>query len=93
MATAGMLKNPTMLIIVILLLGMILTPIGLLFFGVALIGGSILGLLIGLFIPAILVFIAFLAMFGVVPGVKPPWSFVVAMVLFVVAYALWAGWF
>jgi hypothetical protein len=91
-ALAGLLKSPMGLIFIILLIGLILTPIGLLLIGVTIISGTIIALLIGLFIPAILVVVAFLVLFGVIPGLKVPWNLITGVALLVFAYVMWAGW-
>ena len=91
-ALAGLLKSPMGLIFLVIVIGLILTPIGLLLIGVTIISGAIVALLIGLFIPAILVVVAFLVFFGVIPGVKVPWNLIVGVALLVFAYVMWAGW-
>ncbi|MDD3092130.1 MAG: hypothetical protein PHG80_10940 [Methanoregulaceae archaeon] len=85
-------KNPFLLVLVIVgifaLGGFILALLG-----VLIISGVIVGLLIGLLIPAILVVVAFLVMFGVIPGLKMPWNLGVGVLLLLLSYAIWSGWF
>ena len=90
-ALASLLKSPMGLIFLVIVIGLILTPLGLLLIGVTIISGAIVALLIGLFIPAILVLVGFLILFGVVPGIKPPWN-LLGSLCFVSAYVMWAGW-
>lgn len=78
-------------LIIIAIIAAIVTPIGLAFFGVAIVAGSIIGVLFFYFMPAILIClgIGMLLNFVPLPGVN--YRIIGALACFVGAWALWNG--
>ncbi|MDW5563216.1 MAG: hypothetical protein SA339_08315 [Methanomassiliicoccus sp.] len=91
MSSAMSLLGSSKLLIVLLVLGAIFSWVGLAFFGVAILSAAIIGALIGIFIPAILILVAFLVLIGIVP--TPGWQMrmIISIGLIIVAWIISKG--
>jgi hypothetical protein len=80
-----------MYLLIIGVLALVLTPIGLAFFGVAILSTAIIAVLIGFFLPVIFLALALAILAGVIP--MPGFKYRIAgtVICFAAAWALWNG--
>jgi hypothetical protein len=73
-----------------LIIAAIITPIGAVVFGVTILSGSIVGVLIVYFIPAVLVLAGVLVLVGIVPTGPPMYRIIIFVALLLAAWAFWS---
>ena len=78
-------------LLIIGVLALLLTPIGLAFFGVAILSAAIIAVLIGYFMPFIFGVIGLALLAGIIPMPKLEFRVIGAIACWVVAYLLWNG--
>ena len=78
-------------LLIVGVLALVITPIGLAFFGIAILSTAIVGVLIMYFLPAILIGAAIAIMLGFVPMPKFEYRVIGALVCLFLAWALWNG--
>ena len=78
-------------LLIIGLVAALLTPIGLAFFGVAIVSSVIVALLIGYFMPFIFGVIGLAILAGIVPMPRFELRIIATLACWVVAYLLWNG--
>lgn len=83
--------NWIMYLLIIGVLALLLTPIGLAFFGITILSAAIIAVLIGYFLPAIFFGLGMLLLLGIVPMPKFEYRIIGALACFVVVWALWNG--
>ena len=78
-------------LIIVAVLAAVLTPIGLAALGITIVSVSILGVLAFYFMPALLMLLGALILFGIIPIPKFTWRIAAVIICFVGAWALWNG--
>jgi len=78
-------------LLIVGVLALFLTPIGLAFFGVAILSTAIIGVLIMYFVPAILIGMAIAILLGIIPIPRFEYRIIGALACFFLAWALWNG--
>jgi hypothetical protein len=78
-------------LLIIGVLALILTPIGLAFFGIAILSAAIVAVLIGHFMPFIFGIVGLAILAGIIPVPRFEYRVIGALICWVVAYLLWNG--
>lgn len=78
-------------LLIIGVIALVLTPIGLAFFGVAILSAAIIAVLIGYFFPVIFGIVGFLILMGIVPMPRFEYRIAGALICWALAYLFWNG--
>ncbi len=78
-------------LLIIGLIALVLTPIGLAFFGVAILSAAIVAVLIGYFMPFIFGVVGLAILAGLIPMPRFEIRIIATLACWVVAYLLWNG--